>query len=96
MQPLLAFNLIKALGMRRKASGRNTYIIHVSFSASISSPDTSLNVCQAAVTSLFSAEGGWPYGEIKDSDPILEKEKRIANLGYNPVREVRYFTSDIV
>ena len=35
---------------------------------------------------MFTKEGGWPYGEIKDSDPILAKEKEI---GFdNPVRAV--------
>jgi len=34
---------------------------------------------------VFSVEGGWPYGEIKDSDPTLfDKEKRIG--GPHPIR----------
>ncbi|RGP81060.1 hypothetical protein FLONG3_849 [Fusarium longipes] len=38
------------------------------------------------VTTMFTDEGGWPYGEVKDSDPILDREREI---GYqNPVREV--------
>ncbi|KPM41084.1 hypothetical protein AK830_g5461 [Neonectria ditissima] len=30
-----------------------------------------------SVTATFSAEGGWPFGEVKDTDAILEKEKKI-------------------
>ena len=81
----LASHLIKALGQRRKVSGEETYFIHVSLS-SIYLPDNSLNSGQSSVTTLFSAEGGWPYGEVRDTDPIFEKEKQIG--GPNPVREV--------
>jgi hypothetical protein len=35
---------------------------------------------------MFSKEGGWPYGEIRDSDPILAKQKEIEVP--NPVRQV--------
>ena len=35
---------------------------------------------------MFSEEGGWPYGQVKDTDNILEKEKTIQELG--PVRKV--------
>lgn len=35
---------------------------------------------------MFTEEGGWPYGEVKDSDSILAKEREI---GFdNPVRAV--------
>ncbi|KAH6725045.1 hypothetical protein BKA61DRAFT_688439 [Leptodontidium sp. MPI-SDFR-AT-0119] len=30
-----------------------------------------------SVTTMFAAEGGWPFGEIKDTDPVYEKEKVI-------------------
>lgn len=35
---------------------------------------------------MFSEEGGWPYGEVKDTDSVLEKEKTIP--AGNPVRDV--------
>jgi hypothetical protein len=39
---------------------------------------------------MFTEEGGWPYGEVKDSDPILDKEREI---GFdNPVRAVGLFS----
>jgi len=39
------------------------------------------------VTAVFAAEAGWPYGEVKDTDSIFEKEKE-KQLRVNPVREV--------
>ncbi|KAH7174711.1 uncharacterized protein B0J16DRAFT_388536 [Fusarium flagelliforme] len=40
----------------------------------------------SSIATMFTKEGGWPYGEIKDSDPILAKEREI---GFdNPVRAV--------
>ncbi|KAE9369113.1 hypothetical protein N431DRAFT_469047 [Stipitochalara longipes BDJ] len=37
----------------------------------------------SSVAAIFSAEGGWPHGKVKDTDSILEKEKQIG--GYpNP------------
>jgi hypothetical protein len=36
---------------------------------------------------MFSEEGGWPYGQVKDSDDsIIEKQKEIGES--NPVRKV--------
>lgn len=40
------------------------------------------------MTSLFSKEAGWPYGEIRDDDPILEKQRAIEEP--NPVRQVSF------
>ncbi|CAG7562415.1 unnamed protein product [Fusarium equiseti] len=41
---------------------------------------------KSSIATMFTKEGGWPYGEIKDSDPILAKEREIG-FG-NPVRAV--------
>jgi hypothetical protein len=81
----LASHLIKALGQRRKVSGEETYFIHVSRSRTrcLHIP---LKYSQSSLTAIYSAEGGWPYGEVKDTDPIFEKEKEIG--GPHPVREV--------
>ncbi|KAH8898668.1 NAD(P)-binding protein [Thozetella sp. PMI_491] len=39
----------------------------------------------SSVTTLFSEDAGWPYGEVRDSDPgLYEKEKEI--MGDHPVR----------
>ena len=43
---------------------------------------------------MFSAEGGWPFGEVRDTDPIFEKEKQIE--AGNPVRDVSIPASRIV
>lgn len=41
------------------------------------------------MTALFAAENGWPFGEIKDSDPkIFEKEQQLESQYSNPVRAV--------
>jgi hypothetical protein len=41
------------------------------------------------VTTIFSKEGGWPYGDTKDTDTdIFEKEKKI--VGSNPVHDVSH------
>ncbi|KAG8672672.1 hypothetical protein FPOAC2_06066 [Fusarium poae] len=40
----------------------------------------------SSIATMFTEEGGWPYGEVKDSDSILDKEREI---GFdNPVRAV--------
>ncbi|KAI2463184.1 NAD(P)-binding protein [Annulohypoxylon bovei var. microspora] len=70
----LASHLIKALGQRRKASGKETYFIH------------------SSVTTLFAEEGGWPYGEVRDTDPLFEKEKQIG--GSHPVRETNILVTE--
>ncbi|KAL5328188.1 hypothetical protein ACEPPN_001684 [Leptodophora sp. 'Broadleaf-Isolate-01'] len=38
---------------------------------------------------MFATEGGWPFGEIKDTDPVYEKEKEIEKG--NPVRGTNIF-----
>ena len=71
--PNVASNIIKALGERRRKTGKQVYII------------------QSSVLAVFSCEGGWTYGEVRDSDPLLEKERELG--GPNPVRLVRMIQS---
>ncbi|CAM1505956.1 Fc.00g115930.m01.CDS01 [Cosmosporella sp. VM-42] len=66
--------LVKALGNRRRVSGKETYLIH------------------SSVATIFSAEGGWPYGEVRDADPIFEKQKQIG--GSHPVRELNLLLTE--
>ncbi|KAI1105789.1 NAD(P)-binding protein [Jackrogersella minutella] len=47
----------------------------------------------SSVTTLFSEEGGWPYGEVRDTDPIFEKEKQIE--GHHPVRETNILVTEL-
>ena len=38
------------------------------------------------MTTVFSKEGGWPYGDTEDTDPqLFENEKKI--VGSNPVHD---------
>ncbi|KAI1448839.1 NAD(P)-binding protein [Annulohypoxylon stygium] len=68
--------LIKALGQRRKVSGKETYFIH------------------SSITTLFSEDGGWPYGQVKDSDPLLfEKDKEIGTA--HPARKTNILTTEL-
>lgn len=78
----MAENLINALGERRKMSGEQVFFVQVCFQTSMVT--TGLTMRQSSVTSMYAAEGGWPFGEIKDSDNVYEKEKQIG--GPNPVR----------
>ncbi|KAI0101627.1 hypothetical protein GGR51DRAFT_324756 [Nemania sp. FL0031] len=55
----LALHLIKALGKRREATGKDIYFIH------------------SSVTTGYSKEGGWPYGEVKDGDSVYKLEKEL-------------------
>ncbi|KAJ3535359.1 hypothetical protein NM208_g1129 [Fusarium decemcellulare] len=68
-------------------------------------PDLAFNVISAlgqrrqksgkdsSVTTMFSDLGGWPYGEVKDTDAgILQKEKEIG--GPNPVRLTNILVAD--
>ncbi|KAF2181555.1 NAD(P)-binding protein [Zopfia rhizophila CBS 207.26] len=48
---------------------------------------------QSSVTALLSIEGGWPYGEVKDTDAIFEKEKEIG--GPNPVRQTNILVTEL-
>jgi hypothetical protein len=35
---------------------------------------------------MFTEEGGWPFGKVKDSDPLIDRQRE---LGLdNPVRKV--------
>lgn len=45
-----------------------------------------LTSCKSGITALFTEEGGWPFGEIKDTGDVFQKEKQIGIA--NPVREV--------
>jgi hypothetical protein len=36
---------------------------------------------------MFTEEGGWPHGKVRDTDAILDKEREIGLE--NPVRKVR-------
>ncbi|KAI1378883.1 NAD(P)-binding protein [Hypoxylon crocopeplum] len=46
----------------------------------------------SSITTLFSEEGGWPYGEVRDTDPIFEKEKEIE--GPHPVRQTNILVTE--
>ncbi|KAL9083685.1 MAG: hypothetical protein Q9165_008413 [Trypethelium subeluteriae] len=83
--------LIKALGQRRKLSGKEVYFVHVSqldilFHHLLSSS-------QSSVATIFSAEGGWPFGEVRDTDPIFEKEKEIEEA--HPVRNTNTLVAEL-
>ncbi|KAI1414112.1 NAD(P)-binding protein [Hypoxylon sp. FL1857] len=47
----------------------------------------------SSVAAVFSEEGGWPYGEVRDTDPIFEKEKQIG--GPHPVRETNILVTEL-
>jgi hypothetical protein len=42
---------------------------------------------------MFSEEGGWPFGEVKDNDDILIKEKQIE--AGNPVRDTNIVVTEL-
>ncbi|PVH74920.1 NAD(P)-binding protein [Cadophora sp. DSE1049] len=42
-----------------------------------------------SVTTMYSVEGGWPFGEIEDTDHVYEKEIQIEKG--NPVRDLNIF-----
>ncbi|KIL88128.1 hypothetical protein FAVG1_08205 [Fusarium avenaceum] len=45
-----------------------------------------------SVASMFTEEGGWPYGEVRDTDAILDKEREIGLE--NPVRKTNISLAD--
>ena len=49
---------------------------------------------QSSVTSMYASEGGWPFGEVRDTDTVFEKEKQIE--AGNPVRGVSYINSGAI
>jgi len=87
MDARFASHLIKALGQRRKINGKEAYFIHVSFFY-ISLPDNLLNLNQSTISTTFADDGGWPHGEVRDSDPIFEREKALNDAGFHPTRAV--------
>lgn len=87
VEVLQVTHLIKALGQRRRVSGQDAYFINVSLWGMLSH-HLWLKLGQSAATSMYSAEGGWPYGQVKDTDPIYELEKEIGRE--NPVRAVSH------
>jgi hypothetical protein len=42
---------------------------------------------------MFSEEGGWPFGEVKDNSEILVKEKQIE--AGNPVRDTNIIVTEL-
>ncbi|KAJ4258151.1 hypothetical protein NW762_008292 [Fusarium torreyae] len=46
----------------------------------------------SSVITMFTEEGGWPFGEVKDSDSILEKERQLGDD--NPVRRTNFVLAD--
>ncbi|KAJ4364960.1 hypothetical protein N0V83_008576 [Neocucurbitaria cava] len=51
----------------------------------LASDAKALTGSQSSVTTLFSEEGGWIYGEVRDTDSIFEKEKELGES--HPVRQ---------
>ncbi|KAI1392961.1 NAD(P)-binding protein [Hypoxylon trugodes] len=47
----------------------------------------------SSLTTLFSEEAGWTYGEVRDSDPIFEKEKEIGDL--HPARHTNILVAEL-
>ncbi|KAF2251858.1 NAD(P)-binding protein [Trematosphaeria pertusa] len=46
----------------------------------------------SSITTLFSEEGGWPYGQVRDTDTVFEKEKEIG--GPHPVRQTNILVTE--
>ncbi|KAI4863797.1 NAD(P)-binding protein [Hypoxylon rubiginosum] len=46
----------------------------------------------SSVATVFSEDGGWPFGEVRDTDPIFAKEKEIE--GGHPVRETNILVTE--
>ncbi|KAM6511444.1 hypothetical protein FALCPG4_016447 [Fusarium falciforme] len=46
----------------------------------------------SSVATMFTEEGGWPSGEVRDTDPLLSKEREIGTE--NPVRETNILLAD--
>ncbi|KAF4336095.1 hypothetical protein FBEOM_10031 [Fusarium beomiforme] len=46
----------------------------------------------SSVASMFTEEGGWPFGPVRDSDPLLDRQRK---LGLdNPVRKTNIVLAD--
>ncbi|KAF5258512.1 hypothetical protein FOXYS1_10903 [Fusarium oxysporum] len=46
----------------------------------------------SSVASMFTEEGGWPFGKVKDSDPLIDRQRE---LGLdNPVRKTNIVLAD--
>ncbi|KAF4454273.1 hypothetical protein F53441_3274 [Fusarium austroafricanum] len=49
-------------------------------------------ILQSSVASMFTAEGGWPHGKVKDTEPLIERQRE---LGFdNPVRKTNIVLAD--
>ncbi|KAM0424376.1 hypothetical protein ACHAPT_010524 [Fusarium lateritium] len=46
----------------------------------------------SSVATMFTEEGGWPSGEVRDTDPLLAKEKDIGTS--NPVRHTNILVAE--
>ncbi|KAJ4221146.1 hypothetical protein NW759_007215 [Fusarium solani] len=46
----------------------------------------------SSVATMFTEEGGWPSGEVRDTDPLLSKEREIGTE--NPVRQTNILLAD--
>ncbi|VTT66164.1 unnamed protein product [Fusarium fujikuroi] len=55
--------------------------------------ESKLSACVwSSVASMFTEEGGWPFGKVKDSDPLIDRQRE---LGLdNPVRKTNIVLAD--
>ncbi|KAF4972347.1 hypothetical protein FSARC_1069 [Fusarium sarcochroum] len=51
-----------------------------------------LTAGKSSVATMFTEEGGWPFGEVKDTDSIIDKEREIGVD--NPVRRTNLVLAD--
>ncbi|KAF4490467.1 hypothetical protein FAGAP_10764 [Fusarium agapanthi] len=51
-----------------------------------------LKLEKSSVASMFTEEGGWPFGKVNDSDPLIDRQRK---LGLdNPVRKTNIVLAD--
>ncbi|KAH9886123.1 NAD(P)-binding protein [Xylariomycetidae sp. FL2044] len=48
---------------------------------------------QSSITTIYSEHGGWPFGEVRDTDPLYEMDKRI-EAGH-PVRDTNNLITEL-
>ena len=85
INPTPALHLISGLGKQRETSGKHAFFVHVG-STSTSMPSNYQPSEQTSGSSAFFESTGWPRGEVKDTGPVFEMEKQLADSF--PIRKV--------
>ncbi|KAF4436611.1 hypothetical protein FACUT_6206 [Fusarium acutatum] len=75
-----------------KLEGVHAFLVNLQDKAAVEYAIAKYEIDISSVASMFTEEGGWPFGKVKDSDPLIDRQRE---LGLdNPVRKTNIVLAD--